>query len=70
VETTLDTGDRSVYLAAVVAAKPPDPRPLLTTHRMIALASPERRNELSAQIARDMLIDARAIEEWRQKRSV
>jgi flavin reductase (DIM6/NTAB) family NADH-FMN oxidoreductase RutF len=66
VETRLDTGDRTVYLAEVLDAKAPDPRPILTMSRMIERAPAERRGELQEQFLRDGAVDAAAIRAWRR----
>jgi flavin reductase (DIM6/NTAB) family NADH-FMN oxidoreductase RutF len=66
VETRLDTGDRTVYLAEVLDAKAPDPRPILTLSRMIERAPAERRGELQEQLLRDGAVDAAAIMAWRR----
>ncbi|MDR3634192.1 MAG: flavin reductase family protein [Isosphaeraceae bacterium] len=68
VEATLDTGDRTVYLAEVVAAKLRTTEGPLTVKQMLALAPDERRTELKEQIERDCAIDASAIEAWRRAR--
>lgn len=65
VEAVLDTGDRLVFVAEVVAAHAGPVVPLLTVERMIALASVEERAELARQRAHDIEIDRAAIEAWR-----
>jgi flavin reductase (DIM6/NTAB) family NADH-FMN oxidoreductase RutF len=69
VEARLDTGDRTVYLAEVLDARPPDARPLLTVTRLALQTPPELRRELDAQRSHDAAIDARAIETWRRERT-
>jgi len=68
VEAKLDTGDRTVYLAEVVASQLPGPEAPLTTRRMLELAPAEKRRILQEQVARDSAIDATAIEDWRRVR--
>lgn len=68
VEAKLDTGDRTVYLAEVVASQLPGPEAPLTTRRMLELAPAEKRRILQEQVARDSVIDASAIEDWRRVR--
>jgi flavin reductase (DIM6/NTAB) family NADH-FMN oxidoreductase RutF len=68
VEARLDTGDRTVYLAAVIAGQSLRAEAPLCVSRMIALADPERRKELKAQLEADGITDALAIETWRQTR--
>jgi flavin reductase (DIM6/NTAB) family NADH-FMN oxidoreductase RutF len=70
VEARLDTGDRTVYLAEVVAARQNRPGPPLTVKRLLQLAPPDRLRELREQIARDSAIDAAAIRAWRRERGV
>jgi flavin reductase (DIM6/NTAB) family NADH-FMN oxidoreductase RutF len=65
VEARLDTGDRTVYLAAVVREEARSDTPPLTARRMIELAPPERLRELKEQMARDIDIDGAAIRAWR-----
>ena len=68
VEARLDTGDRIVYLAEVIAGESMRPEAPLCVSRMIALAEPERRKELKEQMERDGMIDAAAIETWQRTR--
>jgi flavin reductase (DIM6/NTAB) family NADH-FMN oxidoreductase RutF len=65
VEARLDTGDRTVYLAAVVAARQDRDAAPLTVRRMLELANAERRRDLKTQIERDSAVDAAAIRAWR-----
>jgi flavin reductase (DIM6/NTAB) family NADH-FMN oxidoreductase RutF len=65
VEASLDTGDRSVYLAAVSAGKLQKETPPLTMKRLVQLAPPERLQQLRAGLERDAAIDAAAIRAWR-----
>jgi flavin reductase (DIM6/NTAB) family NADH-FMN oxidoreductase RutF len=65
VEARLDTGDRTVYLAEVLDAQAPDPRPILTVSRMIERTPADRRDELQEQMLRDGAGDAAAIRAWR-----
>jgi flavin reductase (DIM6/NTAB) family NADH-FMN oxidoreductase RutF len=69
VEARLDTGDRTAFLAAVVAARCVRPAAPLTARRLFELASEERRQELRALRGRDALTDAAAIRRWRLGRS-
>ncbi len=68
VEARLDTGDRTVYLAEVIAGESLRVDTPLCVSRMIALADPERRKELKEQRERDSIIEAAAIETWRRMR--
>jgi flavin reductase (DIM6/NTAB) family NADH-FMN oxidoreductase RutF len=69
VETRLDTGDRTVYLAKVVDGRRLRNQAPLTARRMVELAPPERLQELKQGLERDALIDAAAITAWREARS-
>jgi flavin reductase (DIM6/NTAB) family NADH-FMN oxidoreductase RutF len=66
VESKMDTGDRTVYLAAVLRARLVDPRPVLTAARLLELVPPEIRAEMKAQREHDAALDAEAIREWRR----
>jgi flavin reductase (DIM6/NTAB) family NADH-FMN oxidoreductase RutF len=65
VEAALDTGDRSVYLAAVTDAGQTGATPPLTMQRVLQLAPPERLVELKRQLERDQVRDTAAIRAWR-----
>jgi flavin reductase (DIM6/NTAB) family NADH-FMN oxidoreductase RutF len=68
VEASLDTGDRTIYLAEVLAGKLEKQTPPLTIQRLLELAPPERLQELRDGMKRDASIDARAIQAWRTSR--
>jgi flavin reductase (DIM6/NTAB) family NADH-FMN oxidoreductase RutF len=65
VESRMDTGDRTVYLAEVVRGETTREGLPLTVQRLIQIASPERLRELKEQMARDIGIDGAAIRAWR-----
>jgi flavin reductase (DIM6/NTAB) family NADH-FMN oxidoreductase RutF len=65
VEAALNSGDRTVYLAAVEAADVQRSGPPLTMRRLIELAPAERLREMKAGLERDAVIDAAAIAAWR-----
>ena len=69
VETSTDTGDRSVYLAAVTGGGVinADASPPRTAGRLMALAPAEQRAILDRLYARDGGIDAQAIDAWRAR---
>lgn len=67
VEARLDTGDRTIYLAEVVAGGIERPVPFLTAQRLLQLADEARRAALREQMERDRAIDAAAIRAWRSK---
>lgn len=66
VETRLDTGDRTVYVAEVLAAKKLLDEPPLTAKRMIELAPPEKLKQLRELRQHDSAVDAAAIRAWRR----
>lgn len=68
VEAALDTGDRTLYLAEVVAGGLQRDAPPLTMQRMLELASPEHRRQLKDALDRDGHVDAEAIRQWRASR--
>jgi flavin reductase (DIM6/NTAB) family NADH-FMN oxidoreductase RutF len=70
VETRLDTGDRTVYLAEMVDGQMARPGPVLTFQRMLQQAPPEKLQQLKQSLARDGAIDADAIRAWRQARNL
>jgi flavin reductase (DIM6/NTAB) family NADH-FMN oxidoreductase RutF len=68
VEATLDTGDRTVYLAEVVDARLWRREPPLTLKRLLHLAPPDKLVRLKELITRDSAVDAEATRAWRQRR--
>jgi flavin reductase (DIM6/NTAB) family NADH-FMN oxidoreductase RutF len=68
VEGCLDSGDRSIYLAAVTAGATTGEAEPLGVRGLMAAASPERQAMLSALYVRDGQIDATAIQTWRTAR--
>ena len=69
VETRFDTGDRTLYLAEVIDGGLNRDAPPLTMQRMLELASPDRRQQLSQALVRDAQIDAQAILRWRREQA-
>jgi flavin reductase (DIM6/NTAB) family NADH-FMN oxidoreductase RutF len=67
VEARLDTGDRTAYLAEVVAARTIRQDRPLTFQRLLQLAPDEKRRELRASREGDAAIDAAAIRAWRER---
>jgi hypothetical protein len=67
VETTLDTGDRTVYVAEIVAARSIVDEPPLTVRELLRIAPPDRLKEIDALRQRDSARDAQAILEWRAR---
>jgi flavin reductase (DIM6/NTAB) family NADH-FMN oxidoreductase RutF len=68
VESKLDTGDRTLYLAEVIGGQLESDDPPLTVSRMVELAPPDRRAELKRRMEFDAAVDAAAIRAWRQAR--
>lgn len=65
VEDSLDTGDRTVYLAEVVnVGTGADDKPL-RLRRMLELLSEYQRSELQRTTANDIALDSAAISAWR-----
>lgn len=65
VEARVETGDRTIYLAAVEAGGTNGHAHPLTAGQLFANAPPEQRRRLDALYARDEAIDAEAIIRWR-----
>jgi flavin reductase (DIM6/NTAB) family NADH-FMN oxidoreductase RutF len=68
VEARLDSGDRTVYLAEVLAGALQKAGPPLTVRRLLELAPADRLRELKECMARDSAVDAAAIRAWRAAR--
>lgn len=68
IEAHWDSGDRTIYLAAVVAGALVKPGPVLTMRRAVELAPPERLRQLREGLVRDAAVDAAAIQKWRHQR--
>jgi flavin reductase (DIM6/NTAB) family NADH-FMN oxidoreductase RutF len=68
VEASLDTGDRTLYLAEVVQSRVTYFGPPLTLKRLLELAPPEHLAELKRQLHDDSSHDADAIRAWRERR--
>ncbi len=67
VEATLDTGDRTVFLAEVVDADMSRYEKPLTFNRMLTLAPSEKLQELKSAMEHDIEIDHEAIHSWRER---
>jgi len=65
VETSLDTGDRTIFLGEVLEGKVLSSAPVLTMKRLLELAPAEKLRELKDSVARDETVDAVAIQAWR-----
>jgi flavin reductase (DIM6/NTAB) family NADH-FMN oxidoreductase RutF len=68
VEGCMDSGDRTVYLAAVVDGRLERTDPPLTTRRFFKIAPPDKQKIMSEQYELDARLDALAIERWRRER--
>lgn len=67
VEARLDSGDRTIYLAAVVDGRLLRSDPPLTNRRFFAIAPPDKRQIMDEQYANDSRLDAEAIRQWRDR---
>jgi flavin reductase (DIM6/NTAB) family NADH-FMN oxidoreductase RutF len=65
VETSLDTGDRTIFLGEVLDGRVRSSAPALTMKRALELAPAEKLHELKDSLQRDAAVDAAAIEAWR-----
>lgn len=69
VESRLETGDRTVYLAAVVAGALRSDEPPLRVGRMLAMAPADRLAAIQGRLEHDIAVDAEAIAAWRAEGS-
>ena len=69
VETQMEIGDRTVYLAEVLDGRLLQTRAPLTQRQLLQRAPADRLRELKEAMARDGTVDARAIHAWRQSRT-
>ena len=67
VESRLDAGDRTVYLAEVVQGGVTNFAPPLTFQRLLQLAPSAQLAELKRRLQHDSELDAEAIRRWRLK---
>ena len=70
IETSLDTGDRTIYLAEVLDGRLGKRTSLLTLKRLLQLAPPDRLRALRDGMTRDAAIDAAAIQGWREGHTI
>jgi flavin reductase (DIM6/NTAB) family NADH-FMN oxidoreductase RutF len=68
VETRMDTGDRTVFLAEVLACDSKNDSRPMRLHKMLTLAPPEHKQTLREQMTADAALDAEAIQRWRSQR--
>ena len=69
VESRMDSGDRTVYLAAVVDGQLERTDPPLTNRRFFDLAPPDKQKIMNEQYVRDARLDAESIQRWRNEKS-
>jgi flavin reductase (DIM6/NTAB) family NADH-FMN oxidoreductase RutF len=67
VEARMDSGDRTVYLAAVVDGRLERTDPPLTNRRFFEIAPPDKQKIMSEQYDHDTRLDALSIQQWRDK---
>jgi flavin reductase (DIM6/NTAB) family NADH-FMN oxidoreductase RutF len=68
VEACMDSGDRTVYLAAVVDGRLGRTDPPLTNRRFFQIAPPDKQKIMNEQYEHDARLDAVSIQEWRNKK--
>ena len=69
VEARMDSGDRTVYLAAVVDGGQERSDPPLAIRRFFQIAPPDKQRIMDRQFEHDASLDASAIRQWRNDRS-
>ena len=68
VEARMDSGDRTVYLAAVIDGRLGRTDPPLTSRRFFQIAPPDKQKIMNEQYEHDARLDAVSIQEWRDKK--
>jgi flavin reductase (DIM6/NTAB) family NADH-FMN oxidoreductase RutF len=69
VESRMDTGDRTIYLAEVLEARKERGVRPLTINRLLSLAPPERLHEMKQALEHDIELDRAAILAWRREKA-
>ena len=69
VESRMDSGDRTIYLAGVVDGRLQRTEPPLTNRRFFDIAPPDKQKIMSEQYDHDARLDAAVIQQWRDRRS-
>ena len=69
VEDRMDSGDRTIYLVAVVDGRLERTDLPLTNRRFFEIAPPDRQKIMDEQYERDSRLDAKAIQQWRDQGS-
>ncbi len=67
-ESRMDSGDRIIYLAAVLDGRLQRIEPPLTNRRFFDIAPPDKQKIMSEQYDHDVRLDAAAIQRWRDRR--
>jgi flavin reductase (DIM6/NTAB) family NADH-FMN oxidoreductase RutF len=65
VEARMDSGDRTIYLAAVVDGRRERTDPPLTNRRFLEIAPPDKQKIMDEQYEHDARLDAKSIQQWR-----
>jgi flavin reductase (DIM6/NTAB) family NADH-FMN oxidoreductase RutF len=68
-ESRMDSGDRTIYLAAVVDGRLERTDAPLTSRRFFDLAPPDKQRIMDEQYERDAHLDAQSIQQWRNATS-
>jgi hypothetical protein len=68
VESRMNSGDRAIYLLAVVDGRLERSAPILTSGGLFAVAPPDKRLIMDEQYEHDARLDAEAIRKWRGDR--
>ena len=69
VEARMDSGDRAIYLVAVVDGRLERADPPLTSRRFFEIAPPDKQQIMDQQYEHDSRLDAKAILQWRDGRA-
>ena len=70
VEARMDSGDRPIYLAAVVDGRMEHTGPPLTNRRFFDIAPPNQQKIMSEQHDHDASLDAVSIQQWRDQKRI
>ena len=68
VESRIDSGDRTISLAAIVDGRLQRTEPPLTNRRFFDIAPPDKQKIVNEQYGHDVRLDAAAIQRWRDRR--
>ena len=70
VEARMDSGDRTIYLAAVVDGRMERTGPPLTNRCFFDIAPPDKQNIMNEQYEHDARLDAVSIQQWRDQKRI